>query len=71
MDKNANFLHGDNENWSYCTDARADLKFLWAHMSECTFSNVAAQMIKRIQVSNKTVSEMENNTYARYARNVI
>ena len=30
--------------WSDCANAQADLNFLWAHISESTFSDVAAQI---------------------------
>ena len=34
--KNAKFLHADNEDWSDCADAQADLSLRWATMSEGT-----------------------------------
>ena len=30
-------LHANNEDWSDCADAQADLSIRLAHMSECTF----------------------------------
>ena len=41
--KDARFLHADNEDWSDCADAQADLSLHWTHMSEGTFSHVTAQ----------------------------
>ena len=35
---------GQRRLWSDCTDAQADLSLCWAHMSEGTFSHIAAQM---------------------------
>ena len=31
------FLYADNEDWSDCADAQADLSLRWAHMPEGTF----------------------------------
>ena len=42
----AKFLHADNEDWSDCADVQADLSLHWAHMSEATYSHVAAQILK-------------------------
>ena len=39
--KDAKFLHADNED---CENALADLSLRWAHMSEGTFSHVAAHV---------------------------
>ena len=35
----------DNEDWSDCLDVQADLSLSWVHMSEGTFSHVAAQIM--------------------------
>ena len=38
----AKFLHVDYEDWSDSADAQSDLNLRWAHVSEGTFSNIAA-----------------------------
>ena len=42
--KGAMCLHAGNEDWSDCADAQADLSHRWSHMSEGTFSNIAAHI---------------------------
>ena len=41
--EDAQILHAENEDWSDCADVQADLSLLWTHISEGTFSHVAAQ----------------------------
>ena len=36
MVRDATFHHVDNEDWTDCADAQADLKFPWTDMSEDT-----------------------------------
>ena len=39
------FFHVDNEYWSDCVDAEADLSLRLVHMSEGTFSHVTGQLL--------------------------
>ena len=57
--KDAKFLHADNEDWSDCADAQADLSLHWAHMSDSTFSHVTAQMSSLIFSENIMKSILE------------
>ena len=37
--------HEDKQDRSDCTDVQADLSFLWAHLSESTFSHFVTNFI--------------------------
>ena len=44
----AKFPYADNEDWSDCANAQADLSLRWVHMWEGTFSHVAAHIILKM-----------------------
>ena len=42
--KDSSFLHADSEDWSYWTDAQANLNLRWAHMPFCWFCHEVTQL---------------------------